>query len=104
MLLLVRSQKILVKSKTNWHIYLDHNLLVEPKGQSNDVHLFEITVYCATKGFEGRYKISLAELKAIEIAMNLIFQQDEQRSVILTTILVRGLPICGLRPNHVVCE
>jgi hypothetical protein len=79
-------------------------------GQSNDVHLFEITVYRATKGFEGRYKIekdvpiSLAELKAIEIAMNLIFQQDEQRSVILTTILVRGLPICGLRPNHVVCE
>jgi ribonuclease HI len=42
------------------------------------------------KGFEERYKIekdvliSSAELKAIEIATNFIFQQDEQRVVILT--------------------
>jgi hypothetical protein len=46
-------------------------------------------VYCEAKGFEGRYKIekdvqiSSAELKTIEIATNFIFQQDEQRAVIL---------------------
>jgi hypothetical protein len=47
-------------------------------------------VYCAAKGFEGRYKIdkdvpiSLAVLKATEIATNFIFQQDEQKAVIPT--------------------
>jgi hypothetical protein len=46
--------------------------------------------YCEAKGFEDRYKmekdvaISSAELNAIEIAMKFIFQQDEQRAVILT--------------------
>jgi hypothetical protein len=43
-----------------------------------------IGVYCETKDFEGRYKneknvpISAAEPKALEIATNFIFQQDEQ--------------------------
>jgi hypothetical protein len=42
-----------------------------------------VGVYCEAKGFEGKYKIekdvsiSSAELKAIEIATNFIFQQDE---------------------------
>jgi hypothetical protein len=49
-----------------------------------------VGVYCETKGFEGRYKIekdvrmSSADLKAIKIATNIIFQQDEQKAVILT--------------------
>jgi hypothetical protein len=49
-----------------------------------------VGLYCEAKGFVGRYKIekdvpiSSAEQKAIEIATNFIFQQDEQRAVILT--------------------
>jgi hypothetical protein len=48
-----------------------------------------VGVYTEAKGFEGIYKIEQdvqiysAELKAIEIATNFIFQQDEQRAVIL---------------------
>jgi hypothetical protein len=43
-------------------------------------------VYCETKGFDGRYKIekdvpiSSVELKAIEIATNFKFQQDEHKA------------------------
>jgi hypothetical protein len=49
-----------------------------------------VGVYCEAKGFEERYKIekdvaiSSAELEAIEIATNFIFQQDEQRAVKFT--------------------
>jgi hypothetical protein len=49
-----------------------------------------VGVYCEAKVFERKYKIekdvpiSSAELKAIEIATNFIFQQYEQKAVILT--------------------
>jgi hypothetical protein len=60
-------------------VYTDGSIMGEERG-----------VYCEAKGFEGRYKIekdvpiSSAELKALEIATNFIFQQDEQKTVILT--------------------
>jgi hypothetical protein len=65
-------------------VYTDSSIMGEERG---------VGVYCAAKGFEGRCKIgkdvpiSSAELKAIEIATNFIFpifQQDEQKVVILT--------------------
>jgi hypothetical protein len=63
-------------------LYTDGSIMGEVRG-----------LYCEAKGSEGRYKIekdvpiSSAELKAIEIATNFIFQQDEQRVVIFTDLL-----------------
>jgi hypothetical protein len=62
-------------------VYTNGSIMSEERG---------VGVYCEAKGFEGRYKIeqdvpiSSADLKAIEIATNFIFKQDEQRAVILT--------------------
>jgi ribonuclease HI len=64
-----------------------------------------VGVYCEAKDFEGRYKIekemplSSDELKVIEIATNFIFQQNEQRDVILTESK-NGMPNTdGRRPR-----
>jgi ribonuclease HI len=62
-------------------VYTDGSIMGNERG---------VGVYFEAKGFEERYKIeqdvpiSSTELKAIESATNFIFQQDEQRAVILT--------------------